>query len=158
MWKTADWEAVWKSTVTIPFMRNQPRPQPVVRLRNISTGAELYMINVHLSPGNMEADRDRATALIIKTIRDLQPDGLPILLTGDFNEHGEVFCKVVRRTELEAALGGSSSGDACTVPPRARVDWIFGSKGTFGPVAIDQGVLVRRTTDHAVQNVTFTVQ
>jgi endonuclease/exonuclease/phosphatase family metal-dependent hydrolase len=158
MWRTSEWKAVWKSTVTIPFMRTQSRPQPVVRLRNVATGQEVYMLNAHLSPGKMEADRDRGTKLIIKTIKELQPDGLPILLTGDFNEHGEVFCKVVRQTQLVAALGGSSTAEGCSVPARARVDWIFGSKGSFGTVSVDQGTLVRRTTDHAIQDVTFAVQ
>ncbi|WP_345519682.1 cutinase family protein [Nocardioides conyzicola] len=157
MWRTSEWKAVWKDTITIPFMRNQPRPQPVVRLRNLSSGQELYWINAHFSPGKMEDDRRKATALIIKTIKKLQKDGLPILLTGDFNDHKRVFCQVTAKTRLRAALGGSTD-PTCKPPAGRRVDWIFGSDGAFGKVGISQGAQVRRTTDHAVQDVSFTVQ
>lgn len=157
MWRTSEWAAVWKDTITIPFMRTQPRPQPVVRLRNRASGQELYWINAHFSPGKMEDDRRKATAIVIKTIRKLQKDGLPILLTGDFNDHNRVFCQVTAKTKLRAALGGSNNG-SCKPPAGRRVDWIFGSVGAFGKISISQGPQVRRTTDHAVQDVSFTVQ
>ncbi|MBA2956375.1 cutinase family protein [Nocardioides sp. MAH-18] len=157
MWRTADWTPVWTDTVTIPFMRNQPRPQPVVRLRNNASGQELYFINAHFSPGSMESDRRRATAIIIRTIRKLQKDGLPILLTGDLNDNHRVFCQVTGKTKLRAALGGSNNG-SCKPPAGRRVDWIFGSVGAFGQIAISQGSQVRRTTDHSVHDVPFSVQ
>jgi alpha-tubulin suppressor-like RCC1 family protein/endonuclease/exonuclease/phosphatase family metal-dependent hydrolase len=158
MWRTADWTPVWTDTVTIPFMRNQPRPQPVVRLRNNASGQELYWINAHFSPGTMESDRRQATAIIIRTIRKLQKDGLPILLTGDLNDNHRVFCQVTGKTKLRAALGGSNNNGRCKPPAGRRVDWIFGSVGGFGQIVISQGSQVRRTTDHSVHDVPFTVQ
>jgi len=157
MWKTSEWSAVWKSTITIPFMRTQPRPQPVVRLRNKATGRDVYWINAHFSPGKMESDRRKATAIVIKTIKKLRKDGLPILLTGDFNDHNRVFCQVTGKTAMRAALGGSNK-KKCKPPAARRVDWIFGAGGSFGKVGISQGAQVRRTTDHAVQDVAFSVQ
>jgi alpha-tubulin suppressor-like RCC1 family protein/endonuclease/exonuclease/phosphatase family metal-dependent hydrolase len=158
MWRKSEWKAVWKKTITIPFMRNQPRPQPIVRLRHKATGREVYVINAHFSPGKMEADRRKATALIIKSIKTLKKDGLPILLTGDFNDHNRVFCQVTAKTPLRAALGGSNKKNTCKPPAARRVDWIFGSGGSFGKVGISQGAQVRRTTDHAVQDVSFSVE
>ena len=115
------------------------------------------MINVHFSPGKMEDDRRKATTLVIKTIKTLKKDGLPILLTGDFNDRQRVFCQVTAKTPLRAALGGSNNG-SCKPPAARRVDWIFGSGGSFGKISISQGAQVRRTTDHAVQDVPFTVE
>ena len=158
MWLKSDWQLVWKKTITIPFMRTQPRPQPIVRLRHRATGREVYVINAHFSPGKMESDRRKATALIIKAIKTLKKDGLPILLTGDFNDHKRVFCQVTAKTPLRAALGGKSNKKTCKPPAARRVDWIFGSGGSFGKVTISQGAQVRRTTDHAVQDVSFTVE
>lgn len=158
MWLKSDWQLVWKKTITIPFMRNQPRPQPIVRLRHRATGREVYVINAHFSPGKMESDRRKATALIIKAIKTLKKDGLPILLTGDFNDHNRVFCQVTSKTPLRAALGGKSNKKTCKPPAARRVDWIFGSGGSFGKVSISQGAQVRRTTDHAVQDVSFSVE
>jgi alpha-tubulin suppressor-like RCC1 family protein/endonuclease/exonuclease/phosphatase family metal-dependent hydrolase len=157
MWKKSEWTAVWKDTITIPFMRTQPRPQPVVRLRNKATGRQVYWINAHFSPGKMESDRRKATAIVIKTIKKLRKDGLPILLTGDFNDHKRVFCQVTGKTALRAALGGSNK-KSCKPPAGRRVDWIFGAGGAFGKVTISQGAQVRRTTDHAIQDVSFSVQ
>lgn len=156
MWRNSDWELVWGSTVSMPFMRTS-RPQPVVRLRHRSTGNEVYMINVHLSPGKMEADRDKALDIIVSTIRELNPDGLPILLTGDFNEHREAFCTITGKTNLVAAQGGRN-GTTCEPPKHMRVDWVFGSRGKFSGTSIVQDARVRRTTDHAVISSHFAVQ
>lgn len=157
MWREADWELLWGSTVSMPFMRDT-RPQPVVRLRHRATGAQVYLINVHLSPGGMEAERDKGLEIVVATIKELEGDGVPILLTGDFNEHREAFCKVVGKTDLEAAQGGSHKGGTCKPPTHMRVDWIFGSRGDFSGTSIDQSSRIRRTTDHAVISTRFSVQ
>lgn len=158
MWRTSEWTAVWTDTVTIPFMRTQPRPQPVVRLRNNASGQELYFINMHFSPGKMESDRRQATAILVRTIRKLQKDGLPILVTGDLNDNHRVFCELTSKTKVRAALGGSNKNGKCRPPAGRRVDWIFGSVGSFGQIVIAQGSQVRRTTDHSVHDVPFDVQ
>ncbi len=156
MWREADWEFVWGSTISMPFMR-QSRPQALVRLRNRASGAEVYMMNVHLSPGKMEDDRKKALNIIVAAIKQLDADGLPIMLTGDFNEHRDAFCKVVGSTTLEAAQGGTHNG-SCKPPKNMRVDWVFGSRGTFSGTAIDQSNRIRRATDHAVISSKFSVQ
>jgi alpha-tubulin suppressor-like RCC1 family protein/endonuclease/exonuclease/phosphatase family metal-dependent hydrolase len=154
-WRRSTWSLVWHNTVSIPFVDTW-RPQPLVRLRNRATGEELYWINVHFSPGGMERDRDRATRIVTTMVRQLQRDKLPILLTGDFNEHREIFCKVTRKTHLLAANGGSNRGRGrCRPPRRMRVDWIFASGGELRRLRIDQDAAVRRITDHAVLTTRF---
>jgi endonuclease/exonuclease/phosphatase family metal-dependent hydrolase len=155
MWKRTDWKLTWHSTISIPFTGGW-RPQPIVELQQRATGAQLYWINVHFSArhGN-QADRDKAMKILLKAIARLKGDGLPILLTGDFNEVAPAFCSITGKTPLEAATGGSHEGGTCVLPKGARIDWIFGSKGTFSGALTDYSAQVRRTTDHHVLSALF---
>lgn len=153
MWDTSVWKATYEDSITVPFM-GTTRPQPIVRLQNLATGRELYVLNIHNSPKDAqgrEGERDKATAIEIAAIKKLrQEDGIPVFIMGDFNEHAEAFCKITGQTDLEAAQGGSNDG-VCHPPSQMRVDWIFGSTDTaFTGFRFDTGPQVRRITDHAV--------
>ena len=153
MWDTSVWKATYKDVITIPFM-GTTRPQPIVRLQNIATGREIYVINIHNSPKDAqgrEGERDKATAIEIATINQLRhEDGIPVFIMGDFNEHAEAFCKITGQTDLVAAQGGSNDG-TCRPPAQMRVDWMFGSTDApFTGFRFDTGAQVRRITDHAV--------
>ena len=50
---------------------------------------------------------------------------------------------------------GSNVGGHCVLPPRARIDWIFGSRGAFSGALMDDSAQVRRTTDHHVLSARF---
>ncbi len=157
MWKDSEWTFVWANTVQMPFMRGS-RPQALVRLRNTSTGREIYWINAHLSPGKMQDERDKGMDIITQVVKQLKGDGLPILVTGDLNEHAKAFQRIACENSMEAAVGGVSTGGKCKLPKAMRVDWIFGLGGSFDNTLVDTGAQVRRTTDHAVVSSRFTVQ
>lgn len=150
MWRSSQFEAVWRGTVTIPFI-GQQRPMPVVQLRERSTGREFFVMNVHNAPQTREAERNVAEARELEVIRSLrQESGLPVFLTGDFNEKAEIFCNVTGTTDLESASGGSNDG-TCRPPGGMRVDWVFGSpEASFSGYVADQGATIRRITDHAL--------
>src|SRR3954447_765179 len=155
MWNRSEWALVWKSSISIPFTGGW-RPQPIVELQQRSTGAQVYWINVHFSARRAhQADRDKAMKILLPAITKLQKDGLPILLTGDFNEIVPAFCSVTGKTTLEAATGGSNAGGRCVLPPKARIDWVFGSQGSFSGALMDHSAQVRRTTDHHVLSARF---
>ena len=142
-------------SISIPFTGGW-RPQPIVKLQQRATGVEVYWINVHFSARRAnQADRDKAMKILLKAIGQLKGDGLPILLTGDFNEIAPAFCAITGKTPLEAAMGGSNVDGRCVLPKGARIDWIFGSKGTFSRVLMDHSAQVRRTTDHHVPSAVF---
>ncbi len=118
MWKRSEWSLVWKSSISIPFTGGW-RPQPIVELQQRSTGARIYVINVHFTARRAhQADRDKAMKILLPAIAKLQKDGLPILLTGDFNEVAPAFCSITGKTDLVAATGGSNTGGKCVLPPR----------------------------------------
>jgi hypothetical protein len=146
-WDTAVWRLVEAQTVYIPFS-GQIRPQPVVRLANVASGVEIWVMNVHNSPQGMEGERDRAEALEIARINELTADGTPMIVLGDFNEKQEILCHVTATTVLESTIGGGS----CYPPPQPmRVDWIFASPSfTFGSYEVTRAAPVPYITDHAV--------
>ena len=109
MWKDSEWSYVWGNTVQMPFM-GESRPQALVRLRNRSTGREVYWINAHLSPGKMQADRDKGMDIIKQVVKQLAGDGLPVLVTGDLNEHAKAFRRIACPTDLNAAGGRRDEG------------------------------------------------
>jgi endonuclease/exonuclease/phosphatase family metal-dependent hydrolase len=155
MWQRADWKLIWHSSISIPFTSGW-RPQPIVRLQQRSTGAEVYWINVHFSARHRnQADRDKAMKILLRAIGQLKGDGLPILLTGDFNEIAPAFCAITGKTPLVAATGGSNVGGRCVLPRGARIDWVFGSRGLFSRALMDASAQVRRTTDHHVLSALF---
>jgi alpha-tubulin suppressor-like RCC1 family protein/endonuclease/exonuclease/phosphatase family metal-dependent hydrolase len=155
MWNRAVWKQTWHSSISIPFTSGW-RPQPIVKLQQRATGAEVYWINVHFSARRAnQDDRDKAMKILLKAIGQLKGDHLPILLTGDFNEIAPAFCSITGKTPLVAATGGSNIDGRCILPKGARIDWIFGSRGTFSGALMDRSAQVRRTTDHHVLSAGF---
>jgi hypothetical protein len=143
-WDTRVWRLVSASTLTIPFS-GQQRPSPVVRLANVATGAEVYVLNFHNSPGGMEGERDQAQAIELAKIRELEATGVPIIVTGDFNEKMEALCAFTA-TSLQSAVGGGY----CYPPPYSpRVDWIFASESfSVNSYEVTRAAPVPYITDH----------
>jgi endonuclease/exonuclease/phosphatase family metal-dependent hydrolase len=116
----------------------------------------VYWINVHFwARAAHQAERNKAMTILLKAIKKLKGDKIPILLTGDFNQIAPAFCPIVGQTPLNAATGGSNTGGHCVVPAGARIDWIFGSRGDFSGATFDDSAQIRRTTDHHVLSARF---
>ena len=159
MWRTDTWKAVERRTITIPFIRFQ-RAQPVVRLRNLATGREIWVMNVHNAPRDYQGQRDTAVAKEIATIKELGADGTPVFLVGDMNEKERVFCKVLTKTDLTSPMGGGvNANGACQVPSgRLRIDWIFGGpNAAWSDYRMDLSPLKRWVNDHGVPVTTVTL-
>lgn len=152
MWDAAQWDLVEAYSFTIPFL-GQQRPMPVVRLKNATSGAEAWFVNVHLTPRrdrrDGEPERDAATRLLVAQVKVLQESGLPVFVTGDMNEKVDIFCDLSPATGLVASAGGSvSSGCAA---PRNGVDWIFASpEVSLSGHRVQRDRDLGRITDHAV--------
>lgn len=146
-WDTRVWRMVEATSITIPF-NGQVRPQPIVRLEHVTTGAQMWVMNVHNAPEGQEGERDRAESTEIAKINELKATGLPIVVTGDFNEKQEVLCRVTGSTGLISAVGG---GNCYPPPQQMRVDWIFASASlTVESYDVTRDPPVPSITDHAV--------
>ncbi len=66
------WDAACKRTATWALMREK------------ASGRRFYFVNTHLDHVGVEARR-KGLALIVEKIAAMNPEGLPMVLTGDFN-------------------------------------------------------------------------
>ena len=73
---TLGWDAACKRTATWAMMKTK------------KGGHKFLMVNTHLDHVGKEA-RIKGMALILERIKELNPDGLPVVLTGDFNSTSE---------------------------------------------------------------------
>lgn len=152
-WRRDTWELVAAATIPIPYFHGNRVPMPYVRLRNIASGQDVYFVNIHnpaTTPrwGDNERWRDLATEIEMGLVSQLHTAGFPVVLTGDFNERDEVFCKVTGSGAMRAANGGSVGG-ACAPPASTGIDWIFGSSVIeFSSYLATRAGLVQRASDH----------
>ncbi|CAI9407995.1 endonuclease/exonuclease/phosphatase family protein [Nocardioides sp. T2.26MG-1] len=152
-WRRDTWELVQAATIPVPYFHGNRIPMPYVRLRNIASGQDVYFINVHNPAttrrwGDNERWRDAATSVEIGLVSQLHTAGFPVVLTGDFNERAEVFCRITGAGTMRAANGGSVGG-SCAPPADHGIDWIFGSSVIeFSHYLSTRAGLVQRATDH----------
>ncbi|MCY7395480.1 MAG: endonuclease/exonuclease/phosphatase family protein [Nocardioides sp.] len=157
MWDNRVWQATYTGSLTIPFV-GTTRPQPIVRLQHVASGREIYVINIHNSPQDRQAERDQALAIEVAAINELRRDGIPVFIMGDFNERDRAFCTITGRTDLLASNGGAVVGGSCRPPAGMRIDWIFASPDAqLSGHRTDDSVVVNRITDHAVITTEVTV-
>ncbi len=151
-------EFVDGSSFTITFM-GRPRPQTILKLRERTTGREMYFVNMHVSAGGGPNARTRAAAhnTAIAIVNDLRATGLPVFLTGDMNDRGAFFCRVLPPTGMVASAGGSTAG-GCAPPGRMQVDWVVGSSDvTFADQWVDGTPQARKISDHFFISATATI-
>lgn len=157
MWDSRVWRPTYTGSVTVPFV-GTTRPQPIVRLQHVETGREVYVMNVHNSPNDRQAERDQAVAIEVAAIQELRKDGIPVIVVGDFNERDRTFCSLTGQTDLLASNGGTHTGGSCRPPPAMRIDWIFASPDAqLSAHLVDDSARVGAITDHAVISATVLV-
>jgi endonuclease/exonuclease/phosphatase family metal-dependent hydrolase len=152
-WRLDSWELVSGSWVKIPYFHGTVLRMPVVLLRNIHSGQQVYFSSFHNpadARGKAEKWRDQATDLEIAMVNRLRAEsGLPVYVTGDMNERDEYFCRMTARTDMLAANGGFNQGGACGPTRPTYIDWLFGSpETTFTGYEAYRSAKVRRSTDH----------
>lgn len=153
-WDRTEWEALERRTVDIPYFDGNPRPMPVVKLRNLGTGMTAWFVNVHNPATNekhpgQDGWRRKAIDLEVALLRKLSQSGLPVFLTGDLNEREQAFCPITGGAPMQAARGGSHMDGVCRAEDPRYVDWVFGHrKVEFHHYQELRDALVRRTSDH----------
>jgi endonuclease/exonuclease/phosphatase family metal-dependent hydrolase len=156
-WRTSEWTLIRARTIDIPYFNGKIKQMPVVLLRHRASGRPAWFANFH-NPASLpwlppqKRYRDEATRRQSALARGLMRDhGYPVFVTGDMNDTDRYFCPFTRATGMIAADGGSVAGGRCQLPPRPRIDWIFGSPDVrFSGYTVVDGPLARRTSDHAM--------
>ncbi|SDJ40054.1 Metal-dependent hydrolase, endonuclease/exonuclease/phosphatase family [Streptomyces indicus] len=109
-----------------------------VRLRDLWTGGEFYVVNTHLDVSSAVA-RERSAELILRRLGDLDPS-LPVVLTGDFNvpAHADPVYEAFLAAGLVDTWDAAGQrgkqyatfhGYEPLVPDGDRIDWILTSPG-----------------------------
>ncbi len=159
MWDPAVFEFVSGSTFQMTNGRGT-RAQPIVKLRHLETGRDVYFVNSHPPAGRggaTAAKRMGAFGQLVSIINNLKTEGLPIILTGDMNDRAAFFCRVVAPAGLVASVGGSTDG-GCRPPAQMPVDWVVGTSDiTFTNYVRDESVPARRISDHYLISATATI-
>lgn len=159
LYDTSRFEFVSGTSFPVVF-ESRARPQTVLRLRDRATGREMYFVNMHVSAGNDA--RDTASRIAghltgAEQVNRLMATGLPVFLTGDMNDRAEFFCRVLPRTGMVAAVGGSIA-NGCAPPGRMPVDWVVGSPDvTFSGYRLDESPVNRRISDHFLVSARATI-
>lgn len=83
-----------------------------MHLKKIETGSEFFAFNTHLDNKGEQA-RVQSIKLITSKLKEINPDNLPMILTGDFNQQAEssIFTGFVGDVVLNARTN-ASFGDA----------------------------------------------
>lgn len=148
-WRTSMFDFVDGGAIFYTYVSMSDIPMPWVRLKHKETGAEFYVIDIHQSPGGLEAERDRSAGVATGLIQELRQSGLPVFIVGDMNEHSEFFCRVGGATGMVGANGGSASSSGCQLPPEPlRVDWIMGVGASFSDYVQDGASIESGASDH----------
>lgn len=104
------WDAACKRTATWALMRDK------------KSGKRYYFVNTHLDHVGKEA-RKRGLQLIVDRIDDINPEGYPMVLTGDFNVTPDNPCledldkimestrKIARKSDFEGTFNGWGKSD-----------------------------------------------
>jgi endonuclease/exonuclease/phosphatase family metal-dependent hydrolase len=159
LYDPAKFEFVDGSSFDITFM-NGRHPQTVLKLRERSTGREMYFVNMHTSAGHDRRNTGTRIAGHLTgaaVVNDLQATGLPVFVTGDMNDRVEFFCRFLPRTGMVAAIGGSTAG-GCHPPGHLAVDWITASNDVgFSNYWEDGTPQARKISDHYFVSAVATV-
>jgi endonuclease/exonuclease/phosphatase family metal-dependent hydrolase len=110
-----------------------------VRLRDRKSGKEFFHFNTHFDHKGREA-RENSARLILDKIQELNPDNLPVILTGDFNltakddpyyiltrdDEGNSFQDAIYES-IQPHHGPESTWSGFSFPGEAerRIDYIF---------------------------------
>ena len=152
-WRSSAFTLVEAHSISIPYAGGSRIEMPVVLLESTTTERRAWFANFHnpadtANLGNNARWRAAAAGIEIAHLTALhEQDGTPVIVTGDFNEREEIFCRFTAGGIFSAAAGGSNAG-GCAPPPSMQVDWIFGSTGVaFDSYAVtDTG----RASDHSL--------
>lgn len=153
-WDTTQFELVEAETIAIPYFGGRTVQMPYVQLEQRASGQRFWFANFH-NPADVHGAaqhwREAATALEAELATQLHQSGVPVLMTGDFNEHEAFYCRLAGLAPMMKSASGALPGPPCYVPPGPRVDWVLGSTPvTFSGYQELDGGQIDAITDHPV--------
>ena len=106
--------------------------------QEMATGRKFWMFNTHFDHIGLEA-RKNSAMLILQRMKIINPDGYPVILTGDFNATPDSGPIKLLSAELQDSKsadksmamdpGGTFNNFDTTKPAAERIDYIFTDQG-----------------------------
>lgn len=132
VWLSSAWTLVTSETQPFPYFHGEQIQDPVVLLKNVATGREIWFVNVH-SPADVHGMHNaglRAATVARESalVDQLGQDGTPVVLTGDMNDRSLFACSFTRLSGMHSSDGWYTAGDQCySGTGYPNVDWIMGN-------------------------------
>ena len=144
VWNKDKFKLMEHRFVDIPHLTGDTTKIPVVKLKDKATGKEMWVVNIH-NPADTKRyhhngdKRAKAIKIEQNLIQKLKATGLPVIVTGDFND-GKSVEKSMNQVGMHlAAPNGARHG----------VDYIIGSNGVnFSNYIYDLSTRTRGLSDH----------
>lgn len=163
VWLRSQWTEVEAETRPFPYFHARVVQDPIVLLKNVETGREVWFVNIH-SPADVHGMhnaglRAATVAREASLVQELNQDGTPVILTGDMNDRALFACSFTRQSGMHSSDGWRTQGGAClkgTGYP--NVDWIMGSDSvSFADGVPDFTSEHRHLSDHPIITATATI-
>lgn len=149
-WRTDKWNLVRAERIAIPYFGGRPNPMPYVLLRSKATGQQVWVGSFHnpaSTRGPAQQWRNQAVRKQADLANRLGATGIPVIFTGDMNDHARYYCDTVRASALRAAAGGTPN--PCRAPNNAGIDWVMGDQRVqFSGYRNDTSLKGARIADH----------
>jgi endonuclease/exonuclease/phosphatase family metal-dependent hydrolase len=137
---------VERRSVSIPYFEGHMKKMPIARLQDKKTGKQVWVVNIH-NPADTKAhprnahNRARAIQIEQNVLRKLQATGIPVMITGDFND----------RNTVDRSMGQAGMNSAAPRKAPSAIDYIFGSRGIdFSNYVFDRRPQSSGTSDHPI--------
>lgn len=112
--KVMEWGTYWLSeTPDIPskgWDASYPRTATWAKMRHLPSGKEFFIVNTHLDHRGKLAQMN-GLALIRERVAKMNPDGIPMILMGDFNVFSDNPCIVELDKEMTSARTSAIDSD-----------------------------------------------
>lgn len=152
VWRRDVWELLDDRMVGVPYFGGRPVNMPAVLLEHRSSGRRVWVGSYH-NPANIGGNhagwRQAALQVEARLAKELNTDGTPVVMTGDFNDRAEFACPFSAASGMVSADGARTVNGSCQLPRQMSVDWIFGTTEIdFSDYVADWNSERRRLSDH----------
>jgi hypothetical protein len=148
VWDKSAWRMADARLVPIPYFYGTTG-MPLVKLTSTTDGTSIWVWSVHNPRPPANAARHAAVAREAAELTELNREGLPVFIMGDFNDgrDGSKASQCVLTPLMKNAFG---TGNGTCAAPRseATIDHIYGANVDFAEATVDPSTRADNISDH----------
>jgi endonuclease/exonuclease/phosphatase family metal-dependent hydrolase len=148
VWDKSAWRMADARLVPIPYFYGTTG-MPLVKLTSTTDGSSIWVWSVHNPRPPANAARYAAVAREAAELAEVNMEGLPVFIVGDFNDgrDGSTASQCVLTPLMKNAFG---TGNGTCAAPRggAPIDHIYGAGVDFAEATVDASTRAEKISDH----------